>query len=87
MRNNKLVWAAAGMAMTLVAGCSQEKLRPDFRNSTANNAAVQTVNPDAAAQALTPNTVDGQKAEKALQRYRADKAEATRGKLLSELGD
>lgn len=87
MRNNKLMWAVAGVVFALLAGCSQEKLRQDFRNSTANNAAVQTVNPDAAEQALTPNTVDGQKAEKALQRYRADKAEATRGKLLSELGD
>lgn len=87
MRNKKLVWAAAGMAMVLGAGCSQEKLRPDFRNSTANNTAVQAVNPDAAAQAQTASTVDGQKAEKALERYRADKPEATRGKLLSELGN
>lgn len=87
MRNNKLMWAAIPMALVLVAGCSQEKLRPDFRNSTANNIAVQVVNPDAASQSQAPNTVDGQKAEKALQRYRADKAEATRGKLLSELGN
>lgn len=87
MRNKKLIWAAAGLALVLASGCSQEKLRPDFRNSTASNMAVQAMNPDAATQAQTASTVDGQKAEKALERYRADRAEATRGKLLSELGN
>lgn len=87
MRNNKLALLAIAVAALAATGCSRDKLREDFRESTAINIASQVVNPDAAAQAPQTNAVDGQKVEKAVQRYRADKADASRGKLLSELGN
>lgn len=92
MRTEKLAWLVLPATLFVMAGfvttgCAQQKMRPDFGNSTLNNVSVQTVNPDAAAQAQAGNTVDGQKAEKALQRYRADAGQASRGKILSELGN
>lgn len=87
MRNNKLALTVVAVAVIAAAGCSRDKLREDFRESNQINVASQVVNPDAAAQAPQTNAVDGQKVEKAVQRYRADKADASRGKLLSELGN
>lgn len=87
MRKNKLVFIALVVAALAAAGCAHRTLRADFGNSNKINQAAQTVNPAAARQAPAMNTVDGQKVEKVLGRYRNDKAEASRGKLLSELGN
>ncbi len=87
MRKNKLVFIALVVAAVAVAGCAHRTLRADFGNSTKINLAAQTVNQAAAAQAPAVNTVDGQKVEAVLNRYRNEKADATRGKLLSGLGN
>ena len=84
MRNDTLlVVMLAAAAMT---GCSTEKMRPDFGNATAINIAAQTANPDATEQSVTAtNAVDGQKIEKAVQRYRADKGDSSRARLLDNI--
>lgn len=84
MRNNTLFIVA--LVAVVMAGCSKEHMRPDFGNATAINIAAQTANPDATEQSVTAtNAVDGQKMEKAVQRYRADKGESSRGKLLDNI--
>lgn len=87
MRKNKLFLIALVAATVVVAGCSREHLRGDFGNSNKVNVASQVVNPTAGDQPPAANTVDGQKVEKALGRYRNDKPTDSRGKLLSELGN
>lgn len=93
MRNDQFlrVAGAALVAVSLV-GCGGGPLRADFGRVTEVNRAAQIVNPEAGkpADSSAPaviNTVDGQKVEKAMERYRADRPDASRGKLLSELGN
>lgn len=86
MRKNKLLVALLAVAALAAAGCTQKTLRPDFGKSTEINLAAQPVNPNALDQAPATSTVDGQKAEKSIERYRADKPDASRGRLLSGMG-
>lgn len=83
MRNDKLLLLAVASAVALTAGCSRESLRDDFGNTTKINIASQVINPQAAGQAPAINAVDGQKIEKGIIRYRADKQDKSRDSLMS----
>ena len=84
MRTNTLLALAA--LLVLLAGCrSQPHLNPDFGNSVANNKAVQIVNAAAAGQDRADAALDGQKAEKALERYRKDRPDESRQKLVKDI--
>lgn len=61
-------------------------LRPDFGVSTRQNIAMQTIDPGAADRSRALAPVDGQKAEKALSRYRADRPDSSRGRLVQDAG-
>lgn len=90
MRNDKSVPVLGVLCVALlIGGCARQTLGEDFGKSSAINLAAQVVNPVAGAPGDAPviNTVDGQKVEKALERYRADRPEASRAKLLSEMGN
>lgn len=86
MRNNKLLIGALVVVALGLAGCAgKQKMRADFGNSTQINREAQVINADAASQAPAATAVDGQKAEKGLQRYRADKGTDSRSTLLDNV--
>lgn len=84
MRTNTL-FALAALVVFLTGCRGQPHLNPDFGNSVANNKAGQVVNPSAAAQDRADATLDGQKAEKALDRYRKDRPDESRQKLVKDI--
>lgn len=88
MQNNRLVLTMSmglGMSMGMVlvlAACSSNAMRPDFGVSTHHNATVQLVDSGAEGRVRPPATVDGEKLEKGLARYRTDRPDASRDKLV-----
>jgi type IV pilus biogenesis protein CpaD/CtpE len=86
MRTSNRFLIIAAVAL-LATACSREHLREDFGNATAINHAAQAVDPQAETRQRGEPAIDGQKVEQGLKRYRADKPEATRAKLVSETGN
>lgn len=86
MRNNKLLIGALVVVALGLAGCAgKQKMRADFGKSTQINREAMVINADATAQAPATSAIDGQKAEKGLQRYRADKGTDSRSTLLDNI--
>jgi type IV pilus biogenesis protein CpaD/CtpE len=56
-------------------------------SKVASNKSAQVINPDAVTEEASVATLEGQKAEKLLKRYRTEKADAPTEKLLKDLGD
>ncbi|MDX1351863.1 MAG: hypothetical protein R3254_02555 [Thiomicrorhabdus sp.] len=59
----------------------------NFGSKVESNKSAQVINPDAAMDKESVATLDGQKAEKLLNQYRKEKADAPTEKLLKDLGD
>lgn len=79
-------WIALAAVATLLAGCrAQPHLNPDFGNSVAINTRLQVVDPNASGQDRPMSTLDGQKAEKAVERYRKDRPDESRQKLVKDI--
>lgn len=75
-----------GMAVMLGGCAAKPSMSKDFGVSTSRNIAAQTLDAKAADRDMIPPSVDGMKAEKALERYRKDKPTDSRAKLLEETG-
>lgn len=72
----------------MTAGCATDRtatIDPDFGNAVRHNIAVQVINPEGVAEDDS-DTMDGQKAEQAVERYRQGPAEAPDGTLVEDTG-
>lgn len=79
-------WIAFAAVAILLAGCrAQPHLNPDFGKSMAINASLQVIDPTAASQDRPTSTLDGQKSEKAVERYRKDRPDESRQKLVKDI--
>ena len=58
-----------------------------FGTKVESNKSVQVINPGSVTKEASVATLDGQKADKLLQQYRKEKADAPTEKLLKDLGD
>lgn len=75
----------AGIALTLSACGSAPTMSKDHGKSTQRNIASQTLDAKAGERDLIPPTLDGVKAEKAVDRYRKDRPDESRAKLVEDL--
>lgn len=71
-----VVLAACGTATTMSA---------DHGVSNKRNIAMQVIDAKASERDLVPQTLDGMKAEKAVERYRKDRPDESRAKLVDNL--
>lgn len=67
-------------------GCSHAPLTKSINEANSNNIVAQTVNANAGNADMEPTTLDGQKAEHLLQRYRDDKGKAPKEILVRKIG-
>lgn len=67
------------------SGCSHAPLSKNFGRANTSNIAVQTVNPGAGRGDAGVTTLDGQKSEKVLQRYRSDTGKAPKEVLVNNV--
>jgi hypothetical protein len=81
-RNWIVLTLVAGLGIG-IAGCSHAPLAPDFNAANSNNISEQTINPDAGKSELPLVTLDGQKGEAAMKRYRTDTGKAESGAIVS----
>lgn len=72
--------------LAAMGGCSHAPLSKTFNEANANNIAVQTINPEAGKDDAAPNTLDGQKAEQLMRRYRTDTGKASSEGLVTKVG-
>lgn len=84
MQNRTLYVVVASLLMMVMSGCSHAPLSKSFNEANANNIAVQTVNPNAGKSDEPIATLDGQKSERLLQRYRADTGKASSDTLVTK---
>ena len=83
MRNNLPLVLAC---LLLLGACSSRPyMRPDMGKSNANNISVQIVDPAATGKDRPTLAVDGKKVEKGLERYRSDRPDASREKLVQDM--
>ena len=61
-------------------------LREGYGDSTVNNADIQTLNKDASSKNYR-HTLDGQKAELVMERYRTEEEESSAAKLVTEISE
>lgn len=81
---NRILGLLAGLVVTsLFVGCSHAPLSKSFNDANANNIAVQTINANAGKQEAAPTTLDGQKSENNIQRYRTDTGKAPKDTLIN----
>lgn len=81
---NRILGVIASVTLvTLFSGCSHAPLSKSFNEANANNIAVQTINPNAGKQEAAEGTLDGQKSENILQRYRTDTGKAPKDVLIN----
>ena len=88
MRFKKLMPLTALAAILLASGCvttSKQSLKPDFGEAVRTNTAVQTLDPMAGQEEMPANSLDGQKGELALDRYRTEEAEAETGRIVQDV--
>lgn len=75
----------AGSAALLLSACGNNPvMSKDFGVSTRNNIANQILDPKASERDVLPPTLDGVKAEKAIDRYRKDRPDDSRAKLVED---
>lgn len=84
MQNRSICVVMASLFMSMLSGCSHAPLSKTFNEANANNIAVQTVNPNAGKGDEAIATLDGQKSERLLQRYRADTGKASSDTLVTK---
>lgn len=83
MRNNLPLFLAC---LVLLGACSTRPyMRADFGKSNANNVNAEIVDSSAVGRERPTLAVDGQKVEKGLERYRADRPDASREKLVQDM--
>lgn len=83
MYKTKIVLAAS--AALLLSACGNSPvMSKDFGVSTQRNFASQILDPKAADRDVLPPTLDGVKAEKAIDRYRKDRPDESRAKLVED---
>lgn len=75
----------AGMVVLLGGCAAKPSLSRDFGVSTTSNTANQTLDPKAAERDMVPPSLDGRKAEMAVDRYRKDKSTDSREKLVEDM--
>lgn len=75
---------AAGAGLLLAACTASPSMSKDFGVSTRQNLTYQALDAKAGERDLLPPTLDGIKAEKAVERYRKDKPEDSRATLVDE---
>ena len=88
MQSRYLITLTAFAALLLAGGCvttSKQTMTPNFGESVRNNIAVQTTDPMAGEEEMPANTLDGQKAERGLERYRSEEAEAETDRLVEDI--
>lgn len=83
MRKTDLVLLLA-LTMPLAACIARPTLGPDHGISVKNNIAMQTLDPRAASRDILPPSIDGMKLEKAMERYRRDRPDESRAKLVQD---
>ena len=84
MQNRSIYVVVASLLISMLPGCSHAPLSKTFNEANANNIAVQTVNPNAGKGDEAIATLDGQKSERLLQRYRADTGKASSDTLVTK---
>lgn len=84
--SNVKVLLVAGAAMLMTACGATPSMSKDLGVSVGINTASQVIDPKASARDLVPPTLDGIKAEKAMDRYRKDRPDESRSKLVENLG-
>lgn len=85
LNRNIGVMLLAVMLMT-VGACSHAPLARNFNEANSNSIAVQTVNPNAGRDEASLATLDGQKSERLLERYRSDTGKAPKEDLVTNVG-
>ena len=88
MRLKRSTFTTVFAVALLASGCvttSKQSLRPDFGEAVRNNIAAQTIDPMAGKEETPANTLDGQKGELALERYRTEEAEAETERLVQDV--
>ncbi|HKJ76106.1 MAG TPA: hypothetical protein VKA64_02795 [Gammaproteobacteria bacterium] len=82
------------MPLTLIAGIllasgcvtsSKQTMKEDFGDAVRNNTAAQVIDPMAGQEEMPAHTLDGQKGELALDRYRTEEAEAETDRLVEDV--
>lgn len=76
---------AAGLALMAAACGTSPSMSKDFGVSVKRNTVNQTLDAKASDRDLLPPTLDGVKAEKAVDRYRKDRPDESRAKLVENL--
>lgn len=80
---NKII----GIALVLMlAGCARESLRGDHGYSTANNMAVQVVNPGVEDKDYGVISTHGAKINAGVERYLKDDGEVEEGRVVEDVG-
>ena len=76
------------LLLVMLSGCqmkSQTNLREGFGNSVKSNVAMHVIDPEAGKEEPVVPDLDGQKAERALERYRTSTGEAEDERLLEDV--
>jgi len=73
------------VVMVALNGCSHAPLGKDFNEASANNVAVQSINPQAGKDEGEVAALDGEKADGVLQRYRSDTGKGSSQSLLTNI--
>lgn len=79
------VLLVTGAALLLAACGTAQTLSADHGVSNQRNIAMQVIDARAGERDLLPQTLDGMKAEKAVERYRKDRPDESRAKLVDNL--
>jgi hypothetical protein len=92
---NKYFIVVSIMLSVFLAGCSQSQnfaqppstMGEDFGNAVRTNTALQVINPQAGQEDMPPMALDGQTAEKAMERYHGVTGEAETERLVEDVGN
>lgn len=85
MNIKAVLFTSMAVTLSLLNGCSHAPLTKAFNEPNANNIAVQTVNATAGKKDAEPTTLDGQKSERLLERYREDTGKVPREVLVTKV--
>ena len=91
MNMTRLMFLGLAAAMSL-AGCqtmsepANPTLAPDFGDAVKTNTALQVVNPEAGMAEQPAPPLEGQKAEKAMDKYRKEEGKAPSQRLIIDVG-
>lgn len=77
---------SVGASLLMAEGCSHAPLSNNFDQANSSNITAQIVNPSAGRDEPSLATLDGQKSERLLDRYRTDTGKAPREVLVTNVG-